>query len=227
MPRFFLRLTGCTIVIEGMKTEIHSMAIERDWLDGLKAINELFEHAQGERLRWCRIGKGLLAGRSKCPANLDYHNWLDQTGYRSIARNERQDAMWLTVNASIALPSLEETRIGNPEWARRHIRENLSAIYAQCTDARSFTESSVNEPHPASTPEQPQMHRRSRKRSYGRFRKSQNLPPKFRARKSAADPRYRVCLMPISSTRTLLILTPRQRLPRLLVHLKGGQHGHF
>ena len=57
--------------MEAMKTEIHSMAIERDWLDGLKAINELFEHAQGERLRWCRIGKGLLAGRFKCPANLD------------------------------------------------------------------------------------------------------------------------------------------------------------
>ena len=143
--------------MEAMKTEIHSMAIERDWLDGLNAINELFEHAQGERLRWCRIGKGLLAGGFKCPANLDYHDWLDQTGYRSIGRNERQDAMWLTVNASVALPALEETRIGNPEWARRHIRENLPAIYAQCTDARSFTETSVNESHPASTSEQPQI----------------------------------------------------------------------
>jgi hypothetical protein len=140
-----------------MKTEIHSMAIERDWLDGLRAINELFEHAQGERLRWCRIGKGLLAGRLKCSANLDYHDWLDQTGYRAIARNERQDAMWLTVNAPIALPALEETRIGNPEWARRHIRENLPAIYAKCTDARAFTEASVNESHPASTSDQPQI----------------------------------------------------------------------
>jgi hypothetical protein len=53
--------------------------------------------------------------------------------------------MWLYTNAAIVLPALQETRIANPEWARRHIRENLPAIYAQCREVKSSTENSVNE----------------------------------------------------------------------------------
>jgi hypothetical protein len=124
-----------------MKTEIHLMAIERDWLDGLKAISELFDNAQLEGLQWSRIGKGLLAGRFKCPANVDYHDWLDQTGYRSIGRDERQGAMSLAVDASTPLPALGENRIGKLEWARPHVCEGLPAIYLQCSETRSFMDS--------------------------------------------------------------------------------------
>jgi hypothetical protein len=49
------------------------MNIERDWLDGLKAIDEQFEAAPAARDRVVRIGRGLLAGRSKCPANQDFN----------------------------------------------------------------------------------------------------------------------------------------------------------
>jgi hypothetical protein len=138
------------------RADVHTIAIERDWHDGLKAINELFEHAEGARLRWCRIGKGLLAGRLKCPADRDFNDWLDSTNYRMVSRNERSDAMWLAVNATIALPALLETRITNPERARRHLRENLPAIYVLCTEVRSVTDTSVTDSVSPPQPELPQ-----------------------------------------------------------------------
>jgi hypothetical protein len=45
---------------------------------------------------------------------------------------------------------------GKTETGRSKKADNLPIIYAQCTDARSVTETSVTEPHPTSTSEQPQ-----------------------------------------------------------------------
>ena len=114
--------------------QMQDTAIEQIWRDGLKAIDEQYDEAETSRLRWVRIGHGLLVGRQMCPADQDYGKWVDTTGYRVIARNERQDAMWLAFNEEIALPAMTETRIGNPQNIRKHIREKLSAVYAQCKE---------------------------------------------------------------------------------------------
>jgi hypothetical protein len=121
------------------------MSIERDWLDGLKAIDEQYPEAQAALGRWDRVGKGLLAGRMKCPADQEYGDWLDTTGYRVIKDDERQDSMWLSLNSVTVLPALRETRIGNPCRARRHIRENIPALYSQCQDVRPVTDTSVTD----------------------------------------------------------------------------------
>jgi hypothetical protein len=133
--------------------DIRTIEVERDWLDGLKALNELFDQAEDSRRRWVRIGKGLLAGRRKCPADRDFNEWLDYTNYRMVSRDERSSAMWLCVNAAIVLPALQETRIANPEWARRHVRINLPSIYAQCDEVRSVAEVSATDVVPTSEPE--------------------------------------------------------------------------
>lgn len=136
--------------------QIHNMLTERFWLDGLKAIEEQYEEADGARRRWIRIGNGLLIGRQRCPADQDFGTWLDTTGYRVIARDERQDAMWLAVNEQIALRALAETRIGNPCRARRHIRDNLPEIYSKCADAPSVTNTFVTATSSPSLVEPPQ-----------------------------------------------------------------------
>jgi hypothetical protein len=132
--------------------KVVGMEIERDWFDGLKAIDEQYEEAPRSLARCVRIGRGLLAGRSKCPADLDYKEWIATTGYGAIKDDERQDSAWLALNEEVAIPALAETRINNPSWARRHIRMNLPTIYALCRDVRSVTEASVTEAsieHPA------------------------------------------------------------------------------
>jgi hypothetical protein len=126
--------------------ELHSLDIERDWLDGLKAIEEQFEEAPRAQARIVRIGKGLLAGRLKCPANIEFNLWLNETGYRAVDDDERQDSMWLCVNAAIVLPVIAPINLTYAPRIRRYIRESLPVIYAQCQDVRSFTVMTVDGP---------------------------------------------------------------------------------
>ena len=43
--------------------QMQDTAIEQIWRDGLKAIDEQYDEAETSRLRWVRIGHGLLVGR--------------------------------------------------------------------------------------------------------------------------------------------------------------------
>jgi hypothetical protein len=123
--------------------QLHVMSIEQSWRDGLKAIDEQYTEAGQSRQRWIRIGRGLLAGRQKCPPNRSFNEWLDHTGYVGVTRDERPDAMWMAVNAETVLRALSETRIVSPTRARRHLRENIAALYKQCNGVPSVTKDSA------------------------------------------------------------------------------------
>ena len=78
------------------------------------------------------IGKGHAGSRNRPRTRFRCLAWTTKTiaGLQSMTF---ECAMWICApNASILLPALRETRIANPEWARRHIRNNLPSIYAQC-----------------------------------------------------------------------------------------------
>lgn len=109
-----------------MSAALHELDIERDWLDGLKAIDEQFTEAPRARQRMIRVGRGLLAGRFKCPANTEFGEWVKWTGYGVIAPNERQDSMWCALNAAIILPILEPTNITTGEVARRYYPQDVA-----------------------------------------------------------------------------------------------------
>jgi hypothetical protein len=144
-----------TTAFESKPNNVEHLDIERDWHDGLKAIDEQYEEAEASRQRWLRIGKGLLAGRLKCPATRDFGKWLDSTGYRVLSTNERQDAVWVAVNSELVMPALRESRVAYPSRVRRHVRENMRAIYVQCQDNLPGTAGAVPGQIPANEAEKP------------------------------------------------------------------------
>src|SRR4051794_37968200 len=103
--------------------------IEQEWQDGLKALSELHGLAHDKRLCWCRVGRGLLAGKLKCPANQNFGKWLNETDYRDVHQDDRQSAMWLSLNQEFILPLLTNTYLSNPTRIRRNIREKMPEVY--------------------------------------------------------------------------------------------------
>jgi hypothetical protein len=119
--------------------------VEASWNDGLHALDELRGLANGSRLCWCRIGKGLLAGRLKCPGNKDFSQWLDGTGYRTVSRHSRQDSMWLFLNQDLVLPQLSNTTKSAPYKIREFIRTELPEIYAKCSEVSEIIKEMMRE----------------------------------------------------------------------------------
>lgn len=110
--------------------------IEGAITDGLAAVAEIKGGAPEQRARWCRIGLGLRAGRVRYPNDRDFRAWLQSTAYSELARNLRQDAMWLSLNAERVLPLFAASSVTSATRIRRMVAQHHPSVLAQCRDIR-------------------------------------------------------------------------------------------